>query len=70
MHTRTRKFMTASVAGLLAVTTLAACDNDDDGVEVDDDVEQDVEDGVDEVEDEVEDGVDELDEEIDDETDG
>ena len=61
---------TAAVASL-GLFGLAACEDDDgDEIEQDvedgvDDIEEDVEDGVDDIEEDVEDGVDEVEEEID-----
>ena len=56
---RTRKFSAFVVTALaLSSFAVAACDDDDDGV--DDEIEEDIEGGVDSLEDEVEEGVDDL----------
>jgi hypothetical protein len=52
------------LAALIPLGALSACDGDDDGV--DDDIEQDVNDGVDEIESDVDDAVNEIDSEVDD----
>ena len=60
MQRSIRTSTAALAAGVLLLAPLTACDGDDD------DVEQDIEDGVDDVEDSVDDAVDDVEDSIDD----
>jgi hypothetical protein len=64
MQRSIRTSTAALAAGLVLLAPLAACDDDGNGV--DDDVEQDIEDGVDDVQDSVDDAVDDVDDAVDD----
>jgi hypothetical protein len=56
----TQRIIAASAVAVLSLG-FVACDDDDDG----DDVEQEIDEGVDDVQDEVDEGVDEVEEEVD-----
>lgn len=67
MHRKLRTSSTALAASVILLVPLAACEDDGDGI--DDDVEQDIDDGVDDIQDSIDDGIDDVEDELDGEPD-
>jgi hypothetical protein len=68
MQRTIRTSTVALTASVLLLAPLAACEDDGDGI--DDDVEQDIEDGVNDVQDSISEGIDEIQDGVEEELDG